>query len=145
MLGFCLFADGQIAVAPNSIERYKPEVRRLWDANQSLTSKELCGQRRDFMIGWWDYLRIADVRSTVFDLDGWVRRHMRKCFWSRWLDRKGRRQTLQRLGARPRHLKVASGRVGAWRLARSPALHMALSKQGLRQYGLVVPSDLAIA
>lgn len=145
MLGFRLLADGQIAVAPKSIERYKQEVRRLWDARQSLTSKELCGQWRDFMIGWWNYFRIADVRSTVFDLDGWVRRHMRKCFWLRWHDRKGRRKALQRLGTRPRLLKVASSRVGAWRMARSPALHMALSNHVLRRYGLVVPSDLAIA
>lgn len=145
MLGFRLLADGQIAVAPKSIERYKREVRRLWDARQSLTSKELRRQWREYVVGWWNYFRLADARLTIFRLDGWVRRHMRKCFWLRWHDRKGRRKALQRLGVRLRHLKVASSRVGAWRIARSPTIHLALSNQILRRYGLVVPSDLATA
>jgi RNA-directed DNA polymerase len=145
MLGFRLLEDGTIAIAPKSLERYRREVRRLWDARQSLTSKELIRQWQRFLIGWWNYFQLADVRQALFRLDGWVRRHMRKCFWLRWHDRKGRRNALQRLGARPRHLKAASSRVGAWRLARSPILQSVLANRVLRRSGLLVPSDLAAA
>jgi hypothetical protein len=44
MLGFRLLEDGRIGIAPKSIARYKDAVRRLWDARQSLTSKELVQQ-----------------------------------------------------------------------------------------------------
>ena len=39
--------------------------------------------------------------------------------------------------------QVASAGVGAWRMARSPVLHWALSNQQLRRYGFLVPTDLA--
>ena len=32
------------------------------------------------MHGRW----LADWRREVEDLTGWIRRHMRKCFWLRW-------------------------------------------------------------
>jgi RNA-directed DNA polymerase len=145
MLGFRLLEEGRISISPKSVERYKQEVRRLWEARQSLTSRELVEQWRVFVIGWWNYFRLAEVRYGVLRLDGWVRRHMRKCFWLRWHDRKGRRNALQRLGACPRHLRAASSRVGAWRMARSPTLQTVLANRVLRRLGLVVPSDLAAA
>jgi hypothetical protein len=145
MLGFRLLEEGGIAIAPKSLERYRQEVRRLWDARQSLTSKELVQQWQCFLVGWWNYFQLADVRQPLLRLDGWVRRHMRKCFWLRWHDRKGRRKALQRLGTSPRHLKAASSRVGAWRMARGPLLQSVLANRVLRRYGLRVPSDLAAA
>lgn len=145
MLGFRLLADGRIGIAPKSLERYREKVRRLWDARQSLTSKELVGQWMRYVRGWWNYFRLADVRDALGRLDGWVRRHMRKCFWLRWHNRRGRQKALQKLGVGGRLLKAASSRVGAWRMARSPALHKALSNRVLRRYGLLVPSDLATA
>jgi hypothetical protein len=54
MLGFRLLEDGTIAIAPKSLERYRQEVRRLWDGRQSLTSKELVRQWQRFMVGWWN-------------------------------------------------------------------------------------------
>lgn len=145
MLGFRLLEDGRIGISPKSVERYKQEVRRLWDARQSLTSKELVRQWQRWLRGWWNYFRLAEARTAVLTLDGWVRRHMRKCYWLRWHNRKGRHNALHRLGIRGRLLKAASSRVGAWRMARTPALQKALSNRTLHRYGLFVPSNLAAA
>lgn len=39
-LGFRITEDGEIAISSKSIDKYKEKVRKLWDARQSLTSKE---------------------------------------------------------------------------------------------------------
>jgi RNA-directed DNA polymerase len=102
-------------------------------------------QWQRYVRGWWNYFRLADAAEALTRLDGWVRRHMRKCFWLRWHNRHGRTNALQRLGIDGRALKVASSRKGAWRIARSPTLQRALCNRILRRYGLWLPSDLAAA
>jgi len=145
MLGFRLLEDGRIGIAPKSIVRYKEAVRRLWEARQSLTSKELVQQWQRYVRGWWNYFRLADAPAALARLDGWVRRHRRKCFWLRWHNRHGRHNALKRLGIRGRALRTASSRKGAWRIARAPTLQQALCNRILRRYGLWLPSDLAAA
>lgn len=144
-LGFCLTREGAIAVSGKSIERFKAQVRELWDARPSRTSNELRDQWQRYLRGWWNYYRLAEWRRPIFDLEGWVRRHIRKCFWLRWHNRKGRRNALRRLGLHGPLLKPASSRRGAWRMAKSPTLQTALRNATLRRYGLWVPSDLACA
>ncbi len=76
-------------------------------------------------------------------MEGWIRRHIRKCFWLRWHNVVGRMNALRKLGLRGRMLKVAHTGKGAWRIARTPSLQTALSNRVLLQYGFVMPSDLA--
>jgi hypothetical protein len=142
-LGFRIDPAGKIEVAPRSLERFQNRVRELWQSCQSLSSNQLRDQWRAYLNGWWNYFCLAEERRNVHGLEGWIRRHIRTCFWLRWHHRRGRLRALRRLGLRGRHLKVASSSRGAWRIAASPSLHMALSNAVLRLYGLLVPSDLA--
>jgi len=144
-LGFRISRDGEIAIAPRSIERYKANVRKLWDARQSLTSQQLVEQWRKYSIGWWNYFKLASSCVNIEQLAGWTRRHMRKCFWQRWHNQKGRLNALRRLGVSVGLQKTASSSRGAWRIAASPALHKALSNATLRRYGLYAPSELSAA
>ena len=142
-LGFRIGPEGKIAVAPRSVERFQERVRELWRSCQSLSSNELRDRWCVYLRGWWNYFCLAEERRNVRAVEGWVRRHMRKCFWQRWHNRRGRLRALRRMGLRGRLLKVASSSRGAWRIAASPSLQTALSNAVLRRHGLLVPSDLA--
>lgn len=142
-LGFRLNREGKIEVAPESLSRFKAKVRELWRANQSRTSKELRDQWKRYVQGWWGYFRLAEERRGVFRLEGWIRRHIRKCFWLRWHNVAGRLNALRKLGLRGRMLKVAHTSKGAWPMARTGSLQTALNNRVLLQYGFVLPSDLA--
>ena len=142
-LGFRINPQGQIEVAPQSVERLKNKVRELWRSCQSLTSEQLRDQWRAYVRGWWAYYRLAQERRNIYGLEGWIRRHIRKCFWQRWHSAKGRLKALRRLGLRGRLLKVAQSSRGAWPLAATGSLHTALSNSRLRRYGFLMPSDLA--
>ena len=95
------------------------------------------------MRGWWGYYQLAENRRNIFGLEGWIRRHIRKCFWLRWHKPEGRERRLRSLGLRGRMLKVAQSFRGAWHLAKTGSLNTALSNARLLRYGFLMPSDLA--
>ena len=142
-LGFRLDRKKRIGIAPESLERLKTKVREMWRGNQSRSSEQLRDGWGRYIRGWWGYFRLAEARQPLRDLEGWVRRHIRKCFWLRWHDRRGRERRLRRLGLKGTALGVATSNRGAWRVAAQPELHRALSNSVLRRYGFLVPSDLA--
>jgi group II intron reverse transcriptase/maturase len=142
-LGFRINPQGKIEAASQSVERFKMKVRELWRSCQSQTSDELRGTWRAYVRGWWGYYRLAEERRNVFGLEGWIRRHIRSCFWQRWHDWRGRLRKLRQLGLSGHLLKVAYSSKGAWRIAASPSLQTALSNAVLRRYGFWMPSDLA--
>ncbi len=118
-------------------------ARRLWDARQSLTSAELRDQWTAYIRGWCEYFRLVDSGYEPYDSSGWIRRHMRKCFWLRWKTPKGRINALRRLGVKAPALGIAYTGLGAWRVARLHAMHQALKTSTLNRYGLIVPWDFA--
>jgi hypothetical protein len=144
-LGFRLNRQLRIGIAPESIKRFKAKVRKMWRGNRSATSEELRDSWQQSMRGWWNYFRLAEDRTAIFRLEGWIRRHIRKCFWLRWHDATGRENALRRLGIVGRRLKAAFTGRGAWHMSRTGSVQSALSNQVLRRYGFFMPSDLAAA
>jgi RNA-directed DNA polymerase len=142
-LGFRLNRKLQIGIAPESIERFKAKVRELWRSRQSRTSNQLREAWRSFIRGWWGYFHLAEDRQPIYRLEGWIRRHIRKHFWLRWHNRKGRERKLRGLGVTGALLKVASSARGAWRVAAALCMQKALTNAVLRQTGFSMPSDLA--
>jgi len=142
-LGFRLNRAKQIEAAPESLERFRAKVRELWRSCQSRTSNQLREAWQQYLRGWWGYYRLAEHVRPIFRLEGWIRRHIRKCFWLRWHEPAGRERRLRGLGLRGRLLQVAHSSRGAWHLARTGSLQKALSNATLRRYGFLMPSDLA--
>ena len=144
-LGFRLDRRKRIGIAPESVARFRNRVREMWDARRSRTSNQLRDDWNQYVRGWWGYYRLAEARAPIRDLEGWVRRHIRKCFWQRWHDPRGRLRRLRRLGITSgRDLGVAYSSRGAWAVSKQPVLNTALSKAALRRYGFLFTDDLAV-
>ncbi len=142
-LGFRINRQGRTETAPQSVERLKAKVREMWRSCQSRSSEQLRDRWRAYLQGWWAYYGLAEERRNIFDLEGWIRRHIRKCFWERWHNAAGRLRHLKQLGATGRLLKVAFSSKGAWGIARSGTLQTVLNNRILRRHGFLMPSDLA--
>lgn len=143
LLGFRVHESGNVSIAPKAITRLKDKVRQLWDARQSLKTEELRDQWQRYIGGWWNYFGYANWRGSVKRLSGWIRRHIRKCFWLRWHNRKGRYNALHRLGVRGKALGVAGTRTGAWPMSRHIVVNQALKTKTLNRYGFSLPWELA--
>lgn len=142
-LSFRINRKGRIEAAARSLEKFRDKVRYLWRSCQSLSSEELRENWCAYVRGWWGYFSLAEERGNIYRNESWIRRHIRKCFWLRWHDVKGRENKLKRLGLKGRQVKVAFSSKGAWKIAKSPSLHTALSNAVLRRYGFKMPSELA--
>jgi group II intron reverse transcriptase/maturase len=141
LLGFLIDPEGRVEVAPESKQRYRAQVRTVWDVRSGLSGPDTVKTWQVYLRGWWNYFGIA--QSRLSDLSAWTRRHMRKWFWQRWHNRKGRLKRLRELGLAPHQLSRVHCHLGAWPAARQPGMHQALSNRRLRSWGLLTPDDLA--
>ena len=141
--GFRLDRRKRIGIKPESVERFRDRVRELWDARRSRTSNQLRDDWNQYVRGWWGYFRLAEARAPVRELEAWLRRHIRKCFWLRWHDTRGRLRRLRQLGVKGSRLGRRLQQL--WRMGggETPVLQTALSKRALRRYGFLFTDDLA--
>jgi RNA-directed DNA polymerase len=145
LLGFRLYEDGRVGVSPKAVTKLKERVRECWEGRQSKTSEQLREQWRSYIEGWWNYFQLADRRWEVNALTGWIRRHIRKCFWQRWHHPRGRLNALRKLGVKGRALGIAYSGRGAWAIAQSPPVQQALNTQMLHRHGFIIPWAFAAA
>lgn len=141
LLGFLLDPDGRVEVALESEQRYRARVREVWNACSGRSGQDTVKLWQAYLRGWWNYFAIA--QSRLSNLSAWTRHHMRKWFWLRWHNRRGRLNRLHALGLRPWQLARVNCYLGAWPAARQPGMHQALSNARLRKWGLFTPADSA--
>ena len=142
-LGYRPTESGELKPSPKSLERLKDEVRKRFSGRTSQTSQELRERWLQYIRGWCNYFALADERYWRSAISGWIRRHIRKCFWLRWHSVKGRKRNLLKLGVPARQLRRCPMHGASWPMAKHPAMHRALNNQTLKRYGFLVPSDFA--
>lgn len=142
-LGFRIEESGKIAMSEKSINTFKGKVRDHWGSPRSKAGREVLESWQKFVRGWIGYYRLSERTWDWEDLEGWLRRHMRKWFWLRWHNWKGRRNAFVRLKVRACHRRMAHSGRGAWRMAKM--LGVVLTNRWLREHGFWVPSDLVRA
>jgi group II intron reverse transcriptase/maturase len=140
-LGFSLDTDGTIQIATQSLARFKDRVRELWDARQSKTNKQMRDQWNQWLKGWIGYYRLGERKAVAY-LESWIRRRIRCYYWQRWHNAKGRYAKLRKLGVKAEQAKAGRSSKGAWRMAKHPAMHTALSNAAIRKARILMPSEL---
>jgi RNA-directed DNA polymerase len=92
--------------------------------------------------GWVNYFRYADVKGVFEQLDGWIRRHLRKILWRQWKRSFTRAKMLMRLGlTEERAWRSATNGRGPWWNSGASHLNQALPKKVFDRIGLVSLMD----
>ena len=144
-LGFRINSDGSIKLAQASLDQLKDQVRYYWNNQNRQPLEERIIEWQQFIRGWYAYYGACIKYPLTRAMEGWIRRHMRKYFWQRWHNKRGRSNALKRLKAKPYHQRQTCVSVGAWRMARSPMLNTVLNNARLKRWGLWLPSDFVTA
>ena len=98
-----------------------------------------------YLRGWMGYFGISQYYQPIPELDGWLRRRIRMCYWKQWRKPRTRIRKLLELGTDRRHaISTGISRKGYWRLARTLATQTGMTNQWLAQQGLVSIRDLWI-
>ena len=93
---------------------------------------------KQFITGWVNYYKLADIKSLLLSTDEWMRRRTRMVFWKKWKRVRTRYRNLRKLGTSERNAGIlANTRKGYWRTASSPILQGALSNERLERAGFL--------
>ena len=95
------------------------------------------GEIRTYLHGWMNYFGIAVKYNDAVELDHWLRRRIRMCYWKQWRRAKKRIGELIKLGA-PRYQAILTGlsRKGYWHLAKTLSTNCGLGNEFLQRQGL---------
>ena len=124
--------------APQSVKRAKANIRQITRRGRGRNIQRTIKDISVFLRGWFGYYRLTEVKQLFEDLDGWIRRHLRKILWRQWKNPRNRARMLQRFGTWPDKAKRATtnGR-GPWWNAGAPHMHAAITNERLFDWGLL--------
>ena len=93
---------------------------------------------KQLIVGWIGYFKLADMKSTLRELDEWLRRRLRLCYWKQWKKIKTKHDNLVKLGVENwKAWEHANTRKGYWRISNSPILSKSLNNKYLESLGFV--------
>jgi hypothetical protein len=101
--------------------------------------KEALGQ---YITGWVQYFKLADMVTLLQRIDGWYRRRLRMVIWKQWKRIKTKIANLVKLGINKyKAYEWANSRKGYWHIANSYILASSITTERLRNAGYVFFSD----
>jgi RNA-directed DNA polymerase len=123
----------QRRVSRESMRRLKERVRKLTKRGQNV--QRIITELSRYLRGWAGYYGRTEWPSQLSELDGWVRRRLRRYLWRAWQRPRRRYWILRRHGVATRQAwRVVH--FGPWRASRSQALSRVLPNAYFRQLGL---------
>ena len=119
-----------------SIQRFKGKVRLITSRSNGRSMERRVEEMNRLIIGWCNYFCLADMRSSANELDGWIRRRIRMCFWKQWKRIKTKHDNLVKLGlGQLKAWKFANTRKGYWSISGSPILACTLTNEYIDKLG----------
>jgi len=138
-LGFSFYlkkGETGIRVHPKSVGKLKAKLKGATGRSNAMGINERIAKLKQIITGWVNYFGIADMGKLAKELDEWLRRRIRMCYWKRWKRIKTRYQNLYKLGIdKYEAWKYANTRKGYWRISNSPILSRALTNERLKKQG----------
>jgi len=128
----------QIWWSKSSVETFKNQIRRLTNRSWGISMGERVRRLSRYIKGWLGYYGLSEYKKPIAELDGWIRRRVRMCYWKQWKCRGTRIGKLLSMGVEY-HLAIGQGkcRRGLWHASNMNGLRYALSNAWLQANGLV--------
>lgn len=138
-LGHRLGKHGALGIGRKSLARAKDRLRDITRRNRGDCSTErMVAEVNRFVVGWVTYYRHAQCKSTLQELDGWIRRKLRCVQLKRCKRVRTIVDFLMENGVRRANaLKLACSGKGWWRLSHSQQATQAMPVAWFEAQGLV--------
>jgi RNA-directed DNA polymerase len=144
-LGF-MFVRGQratIKVSPKKLSAFKRRIKELTGRSRGISMKQRLTDLRRYLRGWIGYFALARQVEDFLNLDGWIRRRLRMCYWKQWRYARTKVAKLRELGVNlDLAIKHAISRKSYWRMSRTPAMRYAMPNIWLEEQGLLSLAQL---
>jgi len=140
-LGFSFYVRKGIArnfIHKKPVKRFKERVREITSRSNGKSMDWRKEVLNYLVTGWVNYFRIADMKTVAEELDQWIRRRIRMCYWKQWKKTSTKHDELVKLGiGNQKAWEFANTRKGYWRISASYILSTSLTNQYLEEQGFL--------
>ena len=106
-------------VHPKSVAKMRNKIRELTDRNNGMSNAKREEKYQQYVRGWINYFKLADMKNLLKETDEWARRRIRAVYWKQWKKVKTKYRMLKALGLEHwRAMELANSRKGYWRMAK---------------------------
>jgi RNA-directed DNA polymerase len=141
-LGFTVRGQ-KVRWTDKALAAFKHRIKELTGRSWGVSMEHRLHKLGQYVRGWVGYFGISQYYRPVPELDDWIRRRVRMCYWKQWRWARTKIRHLLELGV---SLKTAIqhgvSSKSYWHMARTPAAQQALSNAWLKAQGLVSVKDL---
>ena len=138
-LGYSFYVyngKGRLRVHPKSFSKLKETLRVLTSRSNGWGNDKRKEMLKQFITGWVNYFKLADMKNYLLALDKWLRRRLRMIIWNQWKRVRTRLRNLIKLGIpKFKAYQFANTRKGYWRTAKSPILSTSIRSDSLVRAG----------
>lgn len=136
-LGFTIDSRGTIRLPKKTKDTIRQKIRNMTKRRYTNTAtKDRMNAINTVMRGWFHYFKPGLSPSVAQDLDGYIRRRIRMCEWTKWKRVRTRMRKLRGLGVKKqRAYEYANTRKGYWRVAGSFILTTTLTNEWFAENG----------
>lgn len=123
-------------VHAKSINKMRAKVKEITARNSGIGYDLLKLRLKQFITGWVNYFKLADMKTMLGETDQWLRRRLRMYIWKQWKRIRTRYAMLRKFGLDHKTaIKFANTRKGYWHVANSHILSLAVTDNRLRIAG----------
>jgi RNA-directed DNA polymerase len=137
-LGFT-FHGTRIYWSPEAFQDFRHRLRKLTGRSWGVSMVYRIRKLNEYIRGWIHYFGLSQYYRPLPELDAWLRRRLRMCFWKQWRYVRTKVRELLKLGtAKKTAILTALSRKGPWHLSRTLATQTGMTNQWLTEaLGLV--------
>ena len=130
----------RLRVHPKSIAKMRKKLKELTVRGNRWSNDERKEKLGEYVRGWVNYYRLADMKQLMTQTDEWLRRRIRTVIWKQWKRVRTRYRMLRRLRVEEwRVHEMANCRKGPWRAAKM--LNSVITKERLAKAGYISMLD----
>jgi RNA-directed DNA polymerase len=135
-LGFQI-KRGRVVWSEKALRRFKERIQEITSRSRGISMFRRLDELRRYAVGWLNYFGISHTYRELLEVDQWMRRRVRLCYWKQWKRPRTRRRHLIALGIHPAEVgKATRCRRGPWWMSGSGIVQRALNKAWLWKQGV---------
>ena len=142
-LGYAFYRNKgkcRLRVHPKSVRKMKDRLREITEKNKGCSNDYRRQKLAEYVRGWINYYRLADMKGLMTETDEWLRRRIRAIYWKQWKKVKTRYRNLRALKLEEWQVhQIANSRKGYWRTAQ--ILRVALTNKIIAKLGYISMLD----
>lgn len=132
-LGFVIF-EKWLIVNPKRIKRFKDKIRKKTVRGTGRKMEDIIKDLNPLLRGWINYYRIANIKTLLKDLMGWIRRRLRMIKIRHWKTYKAMHKEMRKQGIKGNGERMSMYK---WKNSNVHIVHMLLPNKFFEELGLI--------